>query len=83
MRNALAQAGKSGRRVVSAFIAAAFAQYTPEAASTQCRKVTDQIRPKVPKLASLMDSAQQDVFAYMTSPKQHWPNFTRSTRSND
>lgn len=34
MRNVLAHAGKSGRRVVSAFIATAFAQETPEAAST-------------------------------------------------
>jgi putative transposase len=33
MRNVLAHAGKSGRRVVSAFIATAFAQETPEAAS--------------------------------------------------
>jgi putative transposase len=55
MRNALAHAGKSGRRVVSAFIATAFAQDTPEAASAQWRSVADQIRPKVPKLASLMD----------------------------
>jgi putative transposase len=72
MRNALAHAGKSGRRVVSAFIATAFAQDTPGAASTQWRSVADQIRPKVPKLASLMDSAEQDVLAYMTFPKQHW-----------
>nr|AAC23489.1 transposase [Rhizobium leucaenae USDA 9039] len=43
-----------------------------EAASTQWRNVADQIRPKVPKLASLMDSAEQDVLAYMTFPKQHW-----------
>ena len=48
MRNALAHAGKSGRRVVSAFIATAFAQDTSEAASTQWRNVADQIRPKVP-----------------------------------
>jgi transposase-like protein len=61
MRNALAHAGKSGRRVVSAFIATAFAQDTPEAASTQWRNVADQIRQKVPKLATLMDSAEQDV----------------------
>ena len=72
MRNALAHAGRSGRRVVSAFIATAFAQDTPEAASTQWRNVADQIRPKVPKLATLMDSAEQDVLAYMTFPKQHW-----------
>ena len=35
MRNVLAHSGKSGRRVVSAFIATAFAQETPEAASFQ------------------------------------------------
>jgi putative transposase len=72
MRNALAHAGKSGRRVVSAFIATAFAQDTPEAASTQWRSVADQIRPKVPRLATLMDDAENDVLAYMTFPKQHW-----------
>ena len=26
----------------------------------------------MPKLASLMDSAEEDVLAYMTFPKQHW-----------
>jgi transposase-like protein len=72
MRNALAHAGKSGRRVVSAFIATAFAQDTPEAASQPWRNVADQIRPKVPKLATLMDSAEEDVLGYMTFPKAHW-----------
>ena len=71
MRNVLAHAGKSGRRVVSAFIATAFAQETAEAASTQWRAVADQIRPKVPKLAAIMDEAEHDVLAYMTFPKEH------------
>jgi len=71
MRNVLAHAGKSGRRVVSAFIATAFAQETPETASTQWRAVADQIRPKVPKLAAIMDNAESDVLAYMTFPKEH------------
>jgi transposase-like protein len=71
MRNALAHAGKSGRRVVSAFIATAFAQETPEAASQQWRAVADQIRPKVSKLATLMDDAEEDVLAYMAFPKEH------------
>ena len=70
-RNALAHAGKSGRRVVSAFIATAFVQDTAEAASTQWRAVADQIRPKVPKLATLMDDAEHDVLAYMSFPKEH------------
>ena len=71
MRNALAHAGKSGRRVVSAFIGTAFAQETAEAASQQWRSVADQVRAKVPKLANLMDDAETDVLAYMTFPKEH------------
>jgi putative transposase len=71
MRNALAHAGKSGRRVVSAFIATAFAQDDDEAAKTQWRRVADQLRPKVPKLAALMDEAEADVLAYMTFPAAH------------
>lgn len=71
MRNALAHAGRSGRRVVSAFIATAFAQDDAEAASAQWRRVADQIRPKVSKLAALMDEAEPDVLAYMSFPPQH------------
>ena len=71
MRTALAHAGKSGRRVVSAFIATAFAQDDAEAAKAQWRRVADQLRPKVPKLAALMDEAETDVLAYMTFPAQH------------
>ena len=71
LRNALAHAGKSGRRVVSAFIATAFAQDDAAAASAQWRKVADQLRPKLPKLAALMDEAEPDVLAYMTFPAAH------------
>jgi putative transposase len=71
MRNVLAHAGKSGRRVVSAFIATAFAQDDAEAAKVPWRKVADQLRPKVPKLAALMDEAEPDVLAYMGFPAAH------------
>jgi transposase-like protein len=70
-RNALAHAGKSSRRVVSAFIATAFAQPDHAAASAQWRLVADQMRPKLPKLAALMDGAEEDVLAYMTFPAPH------------
>jgi transposase-like protein len=70
MRNALAHAGKSGRRVVSAFMATAFAQNDAEAARQQWRRVADQLRPKLPKLAVLMDDAEADVLAYMSFPAQ-------------
>jgi transposase-like protein len=73
MRNALAHASRQGRRVASAFIATAFAQDDAEAARLQWRKVADQLRPKVQKLARLMDEAETDVLAYMTFPKDHRP----------
>jgi hypothetical protein len=58
MRNVLAHAGKQGRRVVAAFIATAFAQDDAEAARTKWRQVADQLRPKVAKLAALMDEVE-------------------------
>ncbi len=73
MRNALAHAGKNSRRVVSAFIATAFAQDSANAAKTQWRKVADQLRPKLRKLAEFMDEAENDVLAYMAFPSDHWP----------
>jgi len=71
MRNALAHAGKSGRRVVSAFIGTAFAQDDAEAASLQWRRVADQLRPKLQKLADFLDQAETDVLAYMSFPVSH------------
>ena len=71
MRNALAHAGKSGRRVVSAFIATAFAQDDADAAKSQWRQVADQLKPKLPKLSTLMHEAEADVLAYMSFPREH------------
>jgi len=73
MRNALAHAGKQGRRVVSAFIGTAFAQEDAETARLQWRQVADQLRPKVAKLAALMDEAENDVLAFMSFAKDHRP----------
>jgi len=71
MRNALAYAGKTQRRIVSAWIGTAFAQDDAAAARKQWRQVADQARPRVPKLAALMDDAEADVLAYMDFPVQH------------
>jgi transposase-like protein len=70
-RNALAHAGKAQRRIVSAWIGTAYAQEDAAAAHAQWRTVADQLRPKVPKLAALMDSAEEDVLAYMHFPAAH------------
>src|SRR3954468_20743840 len=77
MRNLLAHAGHHGRGAASAFIATAFAQEDAEAAKTQWRKVADQLRPKLPKLAAFMawavkrTKAETDVLAYMDFPPAH------------
>jgi putative transposase len=71
MRNVLAHAGKSQRRIVSAWIGTAFAQDDAVAARKQWRSVADQLRPRVPKLAALMDEAEADVLAFMAFPKEH------------
>ncbi|WP_439595083.1 IS256 family transposase [Falsiroseomonas sp.] len=70
-RNALAYAGKAQRRIVSAWIGTAYAQEDAAAAHAQWRTVADQLRPKVPKLATLMDAAEEDVLAYMHFPAAH------------
>src|SRR6476660_6795080 len=70
-RNALAYAGKTQRRIVSAWVGTAFAQDDATAARKQWREVADQARPRVPKLAALMDEAETDVLAYMGFPPQH------------
>ena len=71
MRNLMAHAGKSGRKMVGAFIGTAFAQESAEAAKAQWRRVADQLRPKLPKLAGFLDEAETDVLAYMSFPPAH------------
>ena len=71
MRNVLAHAGKSGRRVVAAFVGTAFAQEDATNARDQWRRVADQLRPKLPRLAGFLDDAETDVLAYMTFPPAH------------
>jgi transposase-like protein len=71
MRNAMAHAGKTQRRIVSAWVGTAFAQDDAAAARKQWRHVADELRPRVPKLAALLDDAEADVLAYMGFPIQH------------
>ena len=71
MRNALAHAGKTQRRIVSAWVGTAFAQDDAAAARKQWREVADQLRPRVKNLAALMDEAEADVLAYMGFPAHH------------
>ncbi len=71
LRNALAYANKGQRQMVFALINTIFAQETAETAHAQWRIVTDQLRPKFPKLAAMMDDAEHEVLTFMDFPKEH------------
>jgi transposase-like protein len=72
MRNALAHVGSKQRAMVAAAIRTAFTQETAAAARKEWRAVADRLRARFPKLAALMDEAEDDVLAHMAFPKDHW-----------
>ena len=72
MRNALAHVGAKQRQMVAAAIRTAFTQETKEAAQAEWRDVAKRLEPRFPKLAELMDAAEDDVLAHMSFPKEHW-----------
>src|ERR687886_456348 len=71
MRNALAHVPKGQHTMVAAAIRQAFLQPDAAAAHQTWRHVADQLRPRWPKLAALMDDSEHDVLAYMTFSTQH------------
>ncbi len=71
MRNALAHIPRGQQAMVAAALRQAFLQTDPEGARRVWRQVADQLRPRWPKLATLMDQSEHDVLAYMAFPAQH------------
>ena len=71
MRNALARVPTGQQTVVAAALRQAFLQADQDTARQVWRQVADQLRPRWPKLATLMDESEHDVLAYMAFPAQH------------
>ena len=71
MRNALAHVPKGQQTMVAAALRQAFLQADQVNARQVWRQVADQLRPRWPKLAALMDESEHDVLAYMGFPAQH------------
>lgn len=71
MRNALAHVPKSQHSMVAAALRQAFLQADQDAARQAWRQLADQLRPRWPKLAGLIDDSEHDVLAYMAFPAQH------------
>lgn len=72
MRNALSLVPKAAQQMVGATIRTVFAQPDAASAHEQWRKVSDGFRHRFPKLAELMDEAEEDVLAYAAFPQEHW-----------
>ena len=62
-RNVLVHAPAGQRRVVQAPVATFFGQTTQRAARDQWCSVADQSRERFPRIAKLMDEAEDDVLA--------------------
>jgi putative transposase len=72
MRNALSLVPKAAQQMVGATIRTVFAQPDAASAREQWRRVADGFRSRFPKLAGLMDEAEEDVLSYAAFPQEHW-----------
>ena len=73
MRNALAHVPRKQHSMVAAVIRTAFVQENQTEARHQWRETADKLRERFPRVADLMDGAEDDVLAFMQFPKEHWP----------
>lgn len=71
MGNGTGHADNTQGSVVSAWVPTAFAQDDAAATRKQWRQVADQLRPRVGKLAALMDDAEADVLVGMNFTALH------------
>src|SRR5919202_4182069 len=72
LRNALALVPKGAQELVAATIRTVFAQPEPALARETWRRVADSFRSRYPKLAQLLDEAQEEVLASLAFPREHW-----------
>jgi putative transposase len=72
MRNALSLVPKAAQQMVGATIRTVFAQPDAVSAHQQWRRVSEGFRHRFPRLAQLMDEAEEDVLCYAAFPQEHW-----------
>src|SRR3954471_24798995 len=58
--------------MVAASIRTVFVQPDAATAREQWRRVADQLRARFPRVAQLLDDAEEEVLAYLTFPQEHW-----------
>jgi putative transposase len=72
MRNALALVPKGAQQMVAATIRTVFFQPDADSARATWRRVADGFRPRWPRLAQLLDAAEDEVLTYLAFPQEHW-----------
>jgi putative transposase len=72
MRNALSLVSKAAQQMVGATIRTVFAQPDLGSAHEQWRRVSEGFRHRFPRLAELMEEAEEDVLCYALFPQEHW-----------
>jgi len=72
MRNALCLVPKGTQQMVAATIRTVFVQPDAATAREQWRRVADQLRQRFPRVAHLLDEAEDEVLAYLAFPAEHW-----------
>lgn len=71
LRNLLACVPKASQSLVGTLVRQVFVQPDAQRAQTAWRQVADQLRPRFPKAAELMDQAEADVLAHLQFPTAH------------
>jgi putative transposase len=73
VRDALGLVPKSAQQMVAATIGTVFAQPDPSSARTTWGRVAESFRARsLPRLAQLLDDAEDEVLAYLSFPHEHW-----------
>jgi len=71
LRNLLACVPKTSQSLVGTLVRQVFVQPNAESAQKAWRQVADQLRPRFPKAADLMDQVEADVLAHLDFPAAH------------
>ncbi len=78
VRNMLGHCRRSERGLVSAALREIFDADSLEAARARLGEVLERFRGPLPKIAELLEAAEEDLLAFYRFPKAHWPKL-RST----
>ena len=72
MRNLLSRVPQKDKKQAVAGVRTIFAQPSLEAAQSQLDKIKGELEDKWPKAAALLETAAEDILAFMNFPEEHW-----------